>query len=62
MNQLSFSNSTISKSKIIASSGIFQIELLKQAGEDDFPQPDGPKIAIDSPDLTLSIKLCNIEV
>ena len=38
MNQLSFSNSTISKSKIIASSGIFQIELLNQVGEDDFPQ------------------------
>ena len=38
MNQLSFSNSAVSKSKIIASSGIFQIELLNQAGEDDFPQ------------------------
>ena len=38
MNQLSFNNSTQSKSKIIASSGNFQIELLKQVGEGDFPQ------------------------
>ena len=38
MNQLSFDNSTQSKSKIIASSGNFQIELLKQVGEGDFPQ------------------------
>ena len=28
----------------------------------DFPQPDGPKIAIDSPDLTSSLKLLNMEV
>ena len=36
MNQLSLSNSTISKTQVIASSGIFKIELLKHVGEDDY--------------------------
>ena len=36
MNQLSLSNSTISKTQVIASSGVFKIELLKHVGEDDY--------------------------
>jgi GNAT superfamily N-acetyltransferase len=38
MDQLSISDSLNSKSKIIASSGVFQIELLKNVGESDYPQ------------------------
>ena len=38
MDQLSIPDSINSKSKVIASSGVFQIELLKNAGEQDFPQ------------------------
>lgn len=38
MEQLSFDISQSSKSRVIASSGIFQIELLDHAGEEDFPQ------------------------
>ena len=38
MDQLSIPDSLNSKSKVIASSGVFQIELLKNAGEEDFPQ------------------------
>ena len=38
MDQLSIPDSINSKSKVIASSGVFQIELLKNAGEEDFPQ------------------------
>lgn len=38
MNQLSIQNSAQSEAQIIASSGVFQIELLKHAGESDFPQ------------------------
>lgn len=38
MNQLSISNSLNSESKLIASSGVFQIELLKNAGKSDFPK------------------------
>ena len=36
MNQLSLSNSPISDIQVIASSGPFQIELLKQVGENDY--------------------------
>ncbi len=38
MDQLSISNLPNSDSKIIASSGVFQIELIKHTGKDDFPQ------------------------
>tara|TARA_Y100000590_G_scaffold121910_1_gene139587 strand:- start:17203 stop:17817 length:615 start_codon:yes stop_codon:yes gene_type:complete len=38
MNQLSIQNSAQSEAQIIASSGVFQIELLKHAGESDYPQ------------------------
>ena len=38
MDQLSISNSTNSDSQIIASSGVFKIELLKHAGESDYSQ------------------------
>ncbi len=38
MDQLSISPSSKSRSKVIASSGVFQIELLEHAGEADFPQ------------------------
>ena len=38
MDQLSIPDSINSKSKVIASSGVFQIELLKNVGEQDFPQ------------------------
>ena len=38
MNQLSLSNSPISDIQVIASSGPFQIELLKHVGENDYSQ------------------------
>ena len=38
MDQLSISDSLNSKSRIIASSGVFKIELLKNVGELDYPQ------------------------
>jgi len=38
MEQLSFDISRASKSRTIASSGVFQIELLNHAGEYDYPQ------------------------
>ena len=38
MDQLSIQDSLNSKSEVIASSCVFQIELLKNAGEEDFPQ------------------------
>ncbi|MBN4081344.1 GNAT family N-acetyltransferase [Caldithrix abyssi] len=38
MEQLSFSTSQKSRSRVIASSGVFQIELLEHAGEADYPQ------------------------
>ena len=38
MNQLSLSNSRISDIQVIASSGPFQIELLKHVGENDYSQ------------------------
>ena len=38
MNQLSLSNSPISDIQVIASSGPFQIELLKHVGENDYTQ------------------------
>ena len=38
MNQLSIQNSAQSEAQVIASSGVFQIALLKHAGESDYPQ------------------------
>ena len=38
MEQLSFSTSQKSRSRVIASSGVFQIELLERVGEADYPQ------------------------
>ncbi len=38
MNQLSIQNSAQSEAQVIASSGVFQIELLKHVGESDYPQ------------------------
>ena len=38
MEQLSFSTSQKSRSRVIASSGVFQIELLESVGEADYPQ------------------------
>ncbi len=37
MKQLSITTESPSKSRVIASSGVFQIELLKHVGEDDYP-------------------------
>lgn len=36
MEQLSFTSESRSKSRVIASSGVFQIEILEHVGEDDF--------------------------
>jgi len=38
MKQLSLDIEHRSKSRVIASSGVFQVELLQQVGEDDYPQ------------------------
>jgi len=38
MEQLTFNTDGSSERRIIASSGVFQIELLKQVGRDDYPQ------------------------
>ena len=38
MEQLSFSTSQKSRSRVIASSGVFQIELLERVGKADYPQ------------------------
>ena len=37
MNQLSFSTESTSKTRVIASSGLFQIELLEHVGQGDYP-------------------------
>ena len=38
MNQLSIQGSSSSSAQIIASSGVFQIEIIKHVGESDYPQ------------------------
>ena len=37
MNQLSFSTESTSNTRVIASSGVFQIELLEHVGQGDYP-------------------------